>query len=61
MVDDDITNLTVGKNNLQDEYDIFTAPSGEKLFALLKRVTPALVLLDIEMPGTFRLFSSRRT
>ncbi|MCL2019637.1 MAG: response regulator [Oscillospiraceae bacterium] len=50
IVDDDITNLVVAKNNLADEYDIFTAPSGEKLFAMLKKVTPDLILLDVNMP-----------
>jgi len=50
MVDDDITNLNVARNNLADKYTIFTAPSGEKLFLLLKRLSPSLILLDIEMP-----------
>ena len=50
IVDDDATNLTVARNNLMDKYDIFTAPSGLKLFQLLKKVTPDLILLDIEMP-----------
>jgi len=50
MVDDDITNLTAARNSLAGEYDVATVPSGEKLFLLLERVTPALILLDIEMP-----------
>jgi len=50
IVDDDITNLTVARNNLAEKYNVFTAPSGEKLFKLLEKVTPALILLDIEMP-----------
>jgi len=52
MVDDDITNLNVARNNLVGKYDILTAPSGEKLFALLEKVTPDLILLDIEMPDS---------
>jgi len=51
MIDDDITNLTVARNNLSEEYNFFTAPSGEKLFKLLERVTPSMILLDIEMPN----------
>jgi len=51
MVDDDITNLAVGMNCLADKYDVFTAPSGEKLFKLLERIEPSLILLDVEMPG----------
>ena len=50
VVDDDITNLTVTRNNLSLQYDVLTAPSGKKLFQLLEKVTPALILLDIEMP-----------
>jgi len=50
MVDDDITNLNVARNNLAGKYNIVTVPSGEKLFFLLKNITPSLILLDIEMP-----------
>jgi len=50
MVDDDITNLTVARNNLAGTYKVLTAPSGHKLFLLLEKVIPALILLDIEMP-----------
>ncbi|MDR2542295.1 MAG: HD domain-containing protein [Treponema sp.] len=50
MVDDDVTNLTTARNNLAGKYDIFTAPSGEKLFFLLDKIKPDLILLDIEMP-----------
>ena len=50
IVDDDITNLTVTRNNLAGKYDVLTAPSGEKLFLLLEKVMPDLILLDIEMP-----------
>jgi len=51
LVDDNITNLTVGKSVLKDKYDVFTIPSGEKLFLLIDKVKPDLILLDIEMPG----------
>ena len=50
MVDDDITNLTLARNGLADTYSVFTAPSGKKLFELLQRIMPTLILLDIEMP-----------
>lgn len=50
LVDDNIINLTIGKRTLSDDYDVFTAPSGEKLFEILAGVTPDLILLDIEMP-----------
>ena len=50
MVDDDITNLAIAKNDLAGVYDVFTAPSGRKLFQLLEKLTPDLILLDVEMP-----------
>ena len=50
MVDDDITNLNVARNNLAGKYSIVTVPSGEKLFQLLDKISPSLILLDIEMP-----------
>ncbi|MDR0520944.1 MAG: response regulator [Planctomycetaceae bacterium] len=50
IVDDSITNLTAGENALADLYDVFTVPSGEKLFKLLLSVTPDLILLDVDMP-----------
>ncbi|GHU65161.1 response regulator [Spirochaetia bacterium] len=50
LVDDNPTNLNTGKNMLKDDYDIYPLLSGEKLFAMLEKVTPNLILLDIEMP-----------
>ena len=50
MVDDDLTNLNIARNNLSGIYSIVTVPSGEKLFNLLDKITPSLILLDIEMP-----------
>ncbi|MDR3012644.1 MAG: response regulator [Chitinispirillales bacterium] len=50
MVDDNLTNLTVGKSALIDKYKVFTIPSGKKLFEMLDKATPDMILLDIEMP-----------
>lgn len=50
LVDDNIVNLSIGKNALIDKYDVFTVPSGQKLFSILEKITPDLILLDIEMP-----------
>ncbi|MDR0390127.1 MAG: response regulator [Spirochaetaceae bacterium] len=50
LVDDNMANLTAGKTMLREYYDIFSMPSGAKLFELLKKITPDLILLDIEMP-----------
>ncbi|MDR2600076.1 MAG: response regulator [Oscillospiraceae bacterium] len=50
VVDDIATNLSIAKSALSDKYDVFTAPSGAKLMLLLNKLTPDLILLDIEMP-----------
>jgi putative two-component system response regulator len=50
LVDDNIANLKLGKNALMEYYDVFTAPSAKKMFDLLERNKPALILLDIDMP-----------
>jgi len=50
MVDDNPANLRIGKNVLTGKYTVATAPSAEKLFSLLKNNTPALILLDVDMP-----------
>ncbi|MCL1789371.1 MAG: response regulator [Oscillospiraceae bacterium] len=50
FVDDQVSNLMIGRNTLSSSYDVFTVPSAEKMFALLEKFIPALILLDIEMP-----------
>jgi signal transduction histidine kinase/HPt (histidine-containing phosphotransfer) domain-containing protein len=50
IVDDNMTNLTMGRNFLKDHYRVVTCPSGKKLLELLENVVPDLILLDIEMP-----------
>jgi putative two-component system response regulator len=50
LVDDNPANLRVGKNVLAETYAVATAPSAEKMFALLQNNRPALILLDIDMP-----------
>jgi putative two-component system response regulator len=50
LVDDNMASLTMGKNILKDRYNVFPLPSGEKLFDLLQKVVPDLILLDIAMP-----------
>jgi len=51
IVDDDATNLAIGRTALEDDYEVFTAMSGDKLFRILDRVLPDMILLDIEMPS----------
>ena len=50
LVDDDITNLTMGDNVLSEFYNVFTLNSAALLFRMLGRHTPDLILLDVEMP-----------
>jgi len=51
MVDDNKTNLAIGRNILNEYYDVFALSSADKLFEFLIDVTPDLILLDIDMPG----------
>ena len=50
VVDDSDTNLATAEEALEDHYRVMTLPSAEKMFALLEKMTPDLILLDIEMP-----------
>ena len=50
IVDDNPANLRIGKNILSERYSVATAPSAEKLFALLENNKPSIILLDIDMP-----------
>jgi len=50
FVDDNMANLTMGRNMLKSFYEVFPAPSANKLFEILSNVIPDIVLLDIEMP-----------
>ena len=50
IVDDSDTNLAAAKDVLKEHYKTMTIPSAAKMFAMLEKVTPDLILLDIEMP-----------
>jgi len=50
IVDDDMTNLTVGSDALSDSYNVFTFNSGGLLLKRLERQLPDLILLDVDMP-----------
>ena len=51
LIDDNIVNLKIGMSALKDDFQVFTALSGEKLPFFLEKNIPDLILLDIEMPG----------
>ena len=50
MVDDNLTNLTLGAGILEPHYNVMTLNSGTRLLKVLEKKTPDLILLDIEMP-----------
>jgi putative two-component system response regulator len=50
IIDDSDTNLTMAEDALADLYKILTMSSAAKMFELLKKIKPGLILLDIEMP-----------
>ena len=51
LVDDNPLNLHAGKAALEHKYTVVTIPSAEKLFLILNKIRPDLILLDVEMPG----------
>jgi putative two-component system response regulator len=50
IVDDSDTNLMTAKTALEGTYRSYALPSAEKMFKLAEKITPDLVLLDINMP-----------
>ena len=68
LVDDDLTNLQVLHRTLRTEdYDLLVAQSGEEAITQAQAMQPALILLDVRMPGVdgfeacLRLKSDART
>jgi putative two-component system response regulator len=50
VVDDSDTNLSMAEDALERHYRVMTVPSAPKMFLLLEKIMPDLILLDIEMP-----------
>ena len=50
-VDDSDSNLYVLNQALDGQYRVMTMLSAAKMFTLMEKVKPDLILLDIEMPG----------
>ncbi len=50
LVDDNVANLTAGRQLLKPFYDVYTASSAAQMFTILEAVPPDLILLDVDMP-----------
>jgi DNA-binding response OmpR family regulator len=50
LVDDSLETLSACKQMLKDVYDVYTVQTADRLFEILKRVIPDMVLLDVKMP-----------
>jgi putative two-component system response regulator len=50
IVDDNNTNLLAAKTALDGDYRAFALPSAERMFKLGEKITPDLILLDVNMP-----------
>jgi len=50
LVDDNITNLTMGRNVLSGHYNVATVDSGQRMLKMLEKNIPDMILLDVEMP-----------
>jgi len=50
IVDDSDTNLATAEEALENDFRVMTLPSAYKMFALLEKIVPDIILLDIEMP-----------
>ena len=50
IVDDNLSYLSMVRNLLKSFYEVYPAPSAEKLFSIMEKLIPDLVLLDVDMP-----------
>ena len=50
-VDDNMTNLAIGRNMLKEHYEVYPIRSGKLLLEKMDQIKPDLILLDIDMPG----------
>ena len=50
IVDDSDTNRMAAKTALDEIYKTYAIPSAQRMFKLLDKITPDIILLDIRMP-----------
>ena len=50
IVDDNETNLEAARLVLEDKYEVYAMTSAARMFRMLMRITPDLIVLDLDMP-----------
>ena len=50
IVDDNDANLLLAKNALEGLYETYALPSAARMFKIIEKITPDLILLDVDMP-----------
>ena len=50
IVDDSDAYLLLAKNALEGLYETYALPSALRMFKIMEKITPELILLDVEMP-----------
>ena len=50
IVDDNKTNLETARLELEELYKIYACASAARMFSMLQKITPDIILLDINMP-----------
>ncbi len=50
VVDDSDTSLSIAKRALENHYRVLTMSSGARMIKFLEKITPDLIILDIQMP-----------
>ena len=51
IVDDNETNLEMARQVLEGKYKIYSMTSAARMFTLLEKIRPDLILLDLDMPN----------
>ena len=51
IVDDNETNLEAARLVLDDKYKIYAMTSAARMFTLIEKIRPDLILLDLDMPN----------